>query len=147
MPTPAEIRTTLKSRIARINVSLSDLSRIAGMTLPTLSNFIAGRFEPPLQTLQRLHKTVNGLERLARVCSPVPVDFRNAPLVQDLISRLNSGVLEINVYDSRYPRTDLTSSGGLAALCGFDEKAHLANLATQVAHVCQAQTEATEHNT
>ena len=119
MPTPSEIRNTLKDRMDKINVSQSDLSRITGISNPTLSNFVCNRFEPPLQTLQNLHKTLSGMERLAATLAPVPVDFRNAPVVRDLVSKINRGALDIRIIDTSVsPAFTHHAVGGLSALAG-----------------------------
>jgi len=119
MPTPSEIRNTLKDRMDKINVSQSDLSRITGISNPTLSNFVSNRFEPPLQTLQNLHKTLSGMERLAATLAPVPVDFRNAQVVRDLVSKMNQGALDIRIIDTSVsPRFTHHAVGGLSALAG-----------------------------
>jgi transcriptional regulator with XRE-family HTH domain len=119
LPIPSEIRATLKQRLAETNVTLADLSRVCGLSVPTISNFIAGRFQPGLQELQQMHQTLSRMERLAAACHPVRVDFSDAQLVSTLLSKLDEGRLWITVSDHPLPEQKQELSGGLLALAGM----------------------------
>jgi transcriptional regulator with XRE-family HTH domain len=112
MPIPSEIRESLKDRIGAINLSLSELARISGMNTSTLSHFIAGRFTPPNDELQRMHQILSRMERLADRCRPVPINFKDAELIHILLAKLDSNLLAITVMDP----DRLTS--GLSVLAG-----------------------------
>jgi len=119
MPTPEHIRTTLKGRISSLGVSQSELCGITDTSTAQLSRFINGARGTHLQDLQRIDSILSGMERLAATLAPVPVDFRNAPVVRDLVSKMNKGALEIRITDlSVSPSFVQRAVGGLSALAG-----------------------------
>jgi hypothetical protein len=119
MPTPETIRTTLKNRISYLGVSQSELCGITDTSTAQLSRFINGARGTHLQDLQRIDSILSGMERLAATLAPVPIDFRNAPVVRELVSKMNKGALDIRIIDtSASPAFMHHAVGGLSALAG-----------------------------
>ena len=119
MPTPEHIRTTLKGRISSLGVSQSELCGITDTSTAQLSRFINGARGTHLQDLQRIDSILSGMERLAATLAPVPIDFRNAPIVRELVSKMNKGALDIRIIDTSVsPAFMHHAVGGLSALAG-----------------------------
>lgn len=117
MPTPTEIKESLKDRLAEINASMTNVSEISGISLSALSNFVSGRFGVPLQDLQRLHRCVSAMELLALQAAPLPIDFRNTAKIRDLISKIQKDNLKILVLDfAEQPPTSADFRHGILAL-------------------------------
>ena len=99
MPTPAEIRESIPSRMAALGISQMELCKLSGWTHPQLSGFLRGkRSGMAFEEMSRLNSTVVELERLAKLLAPVPIDFSRTDCVRELIQRYKNG--EISFYSS-----------------------------------------------
>ena len=90
--TPNEIRADLPGRMAVLEISASDLARLADWPVSSLANFLAGRRTPPVDELQRLHHLVTDLEQLCSIIA-APIKFSNVVAVRGLLSELSKGCL------------------------------------------------------
>ena len=91
MSIPQELRATLPGRMAAINVSLTNLSELLEISVPKLSNFLAGRRDLPIEDITLARNLISDLECLADICSPIPIDFDNTTAIRNLLSRIEAG--------------------------------------------------------
>jgi methylphosphotriester-DNA--protein-cysteine methyltransferase len=119
MPTPAEIRESLKQRLDALNTSLTVAADIAGTTVSQLSRFLNGTTGTDFKDLQRIHRVVSAMEMLADQASPLPIDFRNTAKIRELISKIQKDNLKILILDFAEQRpTSADYKHGVQALLG-----------------------------
>jgi len=106
MSIPQELRETLPGRIAAINVSLTNLSELLEISLPKLSNFLAGRRELPIGDITLVRNLMSDLERLATICSPIPIDFGSTVAIRNLLARIEAGDCDFTPIDLKAIRIE-----------------------------------------
>ena len=95
---PSEIRDSLGVRMAALNISASILCEYCGWSAPQLSGFLNNKRQGvPFSDVLYLHNIVVKLERLSDLAKPLPVDFRNKPLIDVLLQKLKAGDLTISI--------------------------------------------------
>jgi predicted transcriptional regulator len=100
MPTPEEIRATLKQRLETLGVSRATACEIVGVSTAQLSRFLNGATGTDLDDLQRIHLLVNAMESLQQQAAPIPVDFTHIEAIRDLLPRIMWGTLKIHFTDT-----------------------------------------------
>lgn len=93
MPRTEQIRQRLKPPLAALGMSQKELCGI--------NRSSTAQFKPIHQWSPWYRFTVSGVT-LTATLAPVLVDFRNAPVVRNLVSKMNKGALEIRITEPAF---------------------------------------------
>ena len=109
MPIPSELREQLPARMSALNLSGSDLCKLAGLSNSQLSDFLRGKKDLSIKDVNLVHNVLLDLENIADACRPLPIDFRNTKAVRDSMQRIENGEIRIERSDACRARKILSA--------------------------------------
>lgn len=86
----------IRMRVDVLRLSMNQLAAISKIPAPKLSLFLNGTRGITALEVTKLRGTLDDLEQLVHAANPFPVDFRNAEIIRDLISKMKSGEFDDN---------------------------------------------------
>lgn len=97
MPTSLDPATQLKNKMRELDLSGQALSFLAGISAGHLSAYLMGTTRPDDMKLRKIQEIISGIEQLAKMSKPLPVDLRRVSEIKRLLEALDKGRLEISV--------------------------------------------------
>jgi hypothetical protein len=85
---------SVKERMFRTGLTLSQLSEIAGVADSKLSPWLRCTKALSNEAYSAVNEALNDVASLIALVAPVPVDLRNVMVVRDLISKMKKGELD-----------------------------------------------------
>jgi hypothetical protein len=100
MPPTLDILTTVADRMSRYKIPASLVASLADISGGRLSTFLNGQTSLPNDLALRLNQVTNSLVQLVESARPLPLDFKRANTLREVLSRIQSGELQVIIRQS-----------------------------------------------
>jgi hypothetical protein len=85
--------------MAALGIKPVSFGRLSGFSKSSASSFANGSLKPGATNLEQVDYWLNRLEEIQRVCKSIPINWDDTKGVQDLLTKVRTGVLEITIVD------------------------------------------------
>jgi DNA-binding transcriptional regulator YdaS (Cro superfamily) len=97
MPALLDPATTIRNRLVAVGAPSMLLAQLCGISPSHLSNWFRDKVQIGRLDVLRIEEKTKELEELVRICSPLPLDFRQTAAIRDALDFLRDGDMQINV--------------------------------------------------
>jgi hypothetical protein len=94
-----DIIAILQRELPQLGVPASTVSSLAGISSGKLSSYMNGVNRCPHEHDIKLRKTWAQLKKLIRYAAPLPLNFTRADILHKCIDMMESGILQVVVFD------------------------------------------------
>jgi transcriptional regulator with XRE-family HTH domain len=94
------IESVLKRELPQLGVPASTVAFLAGISSGTLSKYLNGSANAPVEHELRLRNALSALKRLIERARPLPLDYRKVEAIRESLEMVETGRLAIIVYET-----------------------------------------------